>query len=150
MHCSNWEVNCSQLAFAIAENVLKFSLLFKCFYLYLHTLLDKFYLFVIAHIYRVKTKIFSLRRIKLLLQTQFDNPQINRNNQYKGPIDCYKRVVNEHGFFSLWRGNLATVIRYFPNQAINFSTKDFFKSSLTSRVHPKSVRFRRYYIFLSN
>jgi len=30
-------------------------------------------------------------------------------------------------FFSLWRGNLANVIRYFPTQALNFAFKDYFK-----------------------
>lgn len=29
---------------------------------------------------------------------------------------------------SLWRGNTANVIRYFPTQALNFAFKDFFKS----------------------
>ncbi|MFS8007226.1 ADP,ATP carrier protein [Helianthus anomalus] len=29
---------------------------------------------------------------------------------------------------SLWRGNVANVIRYFPTQALNFAFKDYFKS----------------------
>jgi hypothetical protein len=29
---------------------------------------------------------------------------------------------------SLWRGNTANVIRYFPTQALNFAFKDYFKS----------------------
>lgn len=37
------------------------------------------------------------------------------------------RVPKETGFFSLWRGNLANVIRYFPTQALNFAFKDKFK-----------------------
>ncbi|KAL9677682.1 hypothetical protein QQ045_005916 [Rhodiola kirilowii] len=33
----------------------------------------------------------------------------------------------EEGFGSLWRGNTANVIRYFPTQALNFAFKDYFK-----------------------
>jgi len=35
------------------------------------------------------------------------------------------RCVKEEGVVSLWRGNWANVVRYFPTQAINFSTKDY-------------------------
>ena len=38
------------------------------------------------------------------------------------------RVVAEEGFGSLWRGNLANVIRYFPTQALNFAFKDYIKT----------------------
>ena len=38
------------------------------------------------------------------------------------------RVVAEEGFGSLWRGNLANVIRYFPTQALNFAFKDYIKN----------------------
>lgn len=44
---------------------------------------------------------------------------------YKGIGDCFVRCVKEEGVVSLWRGNWANVVRYFPTQAINFSTKDF-------------------------
>lgn len=40
-------------------------------------------------------------------------------------MDCFARCVKEEGVISLWRGNWANVVRYFPTQAINFSTKDF-------------------------
>ena len=46
---------------------------------------------------------------------------------YKGIGDCFKRVIAEEGFGSLWRGNLANVLRYFPTQALNFAFKDQFK-----------------------
>lgn len=32
------------------------------------------------------------------------------------------------GFISLWRGNLANCIRYFPTQAFNFAFKDTIKN----------------------
>ena len=34
----------------------------------------------------------------------------------QGVGDCFRRVVAEEGFGSLWRGNLANVLRYFPTQ----------------------------------
>jgi len=46
---------------------------------------------------------------------------------YKGIVECFRRVVTEEGFVSLWRGNLANVLRYFPTQALNFAFKDYFK-----------------------
>ncbi|KAL0435429.1 UNVERIFIED_CONTAM: ADP,ATP carrier protein, mitochondrial [Sesamum radiatum] len=36
-------------------------------------------------------------------------------------------IEREEGFGSLWRGNTANVIRYFPTQALNFAFKDYFK-----------------------
>jgi solute carrier family 25 (adenine nucleotide translocator) protein 4/5/6/31 len=33
----------------------------------------------------------------------------------------------EEGTISLWRGNTANVLRYFPTQALNFAFKDYFK-----------------------
>jgi len=47
---------------------------------------------------------------------------------YKGIGDCFSRVYKEEGVTSLWRGNTANVIRYFPTQALNFAFKDYFKS----------------------
>ncbi|KAE8702028.1 ADP,ATP carrier protein 1 [Hibiscus syriacus] len=46
---------------------------------------------------------------------------------YKGIGDCFKRTIQDEGFGSLWRGNTANVIRYFPTQALNFAFKDYFK-----------------------
>ncbi|KAJ0987017.1 hypothetical protein J5N97_005373 [Dioscorea zingiberensis] len=36
-------------------------------------------------------------------------------------------LYRDEGFGSLWRGNTANVIRYFPTQALNFAFKDYFK-----------------------
>ncbi|KAI9292063.1 ADP, ATP carrier protein precursor [Neoconidiobolus thromboides FSU 785] len=46
---------------------------------------------------------------------------------YKGIGDCFSRVIKEEGFVSLYRGNTANVIRYFPTQALNLAFKDKFK-----------------------
>jgi solute carrier family 25 (adenine nucleotide translocator) protein 4/5/6/31 len=50
------------------------------------------------------------------------------SHPYKGIVDCFRRTYAEEGLASLWRGNTANVIRYFPTQALNFAFKDYFKS----------------------
>jgi len=61
---------------------------------------------------------------------QYANPNIPKEQQYAGIGDCFSRVSKEQGVLSLWRGNLANVIRYFPTQALNFACKDFYKQTL--------------------
>ena len=43
------------------------------------------------------------------------------SHPYKGVIDCFSRTYKDEGLVSLWRGNTANVIRYFPTQALNFA-----------------------------
>jgi len=75
-----------------------------------------------------KTAAAPIERIKLLLQNQDEMLKSGRLSvPYKGIGDCFSRVVAEEGFVSLWRGNLANVIRYFPTQALNFAFRDYFK-----------------------
>jgi solute carrier family 25 (mitochondrial adenine nucleotide translocator), member 4/5/6/31 len=71
-----------------------------------------------------KTLTAPIERVKLLLQTEHENTKLT--TKYNGIIDCFTRCVKEEGFLSLWRGNGVNVIRYFPTQALNFSTKDFY------------------------
>ncbi|KAF9601182.1 hypothetical protein IFM89_017130 [Coptis chinensis] len=42
-------------------------------------------------------------------------------------IDAPIERVKDEGFVTMWRGNTANVIRYFPTQALNFAFKDYFK-----------------------
>jgi len=75
-----------------------------------------------------KTAAAPIERIKLLLQNQDEMIKSGRLAvPYKGITDCFSRVVAEEGVVSLWRGNLANVIRYFPTQALNFAFRDYFK-----------------------
>merc|ERR1712087_859195 len=46
---------------------------------------------------------------------------------YKGPADCFRRVITEEGVLPLWRGNAANCLRYFPTQALNFMFKERIK-----------------------
>merc|ERR1712180_45431 len=77
-----------------------------------------------------KTAVAPIERVKLLLQVQAASKQIAAKDQYTGIINCFSRVTKEQGFFSLWRGNLANVIRYFPTQALNFAFKGAFSNIL--------------------
>jgi len=75
-----------------------------------------------------KTAAAPIERVKLLIQNQDEMIKTGRLAEpYKGIADCTRRVVAEEGFASLWRGNLANVIRYFPTQALNFAFKDYYK-----------------------
>lgn len=74
-----------------------------------------------------KTVVAPIERVKLLLQTQDASDQIAKDKQYKGIMDAFRRIPKEQGATSLWRGNTANVIRYFPTQALNFAFKDKYK-----------------------
>jgi len=84
-----------------------------------------------------KTAVAPIERVKLLLQVQASNPQIKPEDRFKGIADCFVRVSREQGVGSLWRGNLANVIRYFPTQALNFAFKDTFKEIFMKGIDPK-------------
>ncbi|KAK3423048.1 hypothetical protein EUGRSUZ_G03388, partial [Eucalyptus grandis] len=75
-----------------------------------------------------KTAAAPIERVKLLIQNQDEMIKSGRLSEpYKGIGDCFGRTIKEEGFGSLWRGNTANVIRYFPTQALNFAFKDYFK-----------------------
>jgi solute carrier family 25 (adenine nucleotide translocator) protein 4/5/6/31 len=83
-----------------------------------------------------KTIAAPIERVKLLLQNQGEQSAITK--PYTGIMDVFIRVPREQGIVSLWRGNLANVIRYFPTQALNFMFKDFYKIYLE---RPRSAGF---------
>jgi hypothetical protein len=85
-----------------------------------------------------KTSAAPIERIKLLVQNQNEMvvilvPRLERADTpsqikqgrlaapYKGIGDAFARTYREEGLVSLWRGNTANVIRYFPTQALNFA-----------------------------
>ncbi|XP_073024939.1 LOW QUALITY PROTEIN: ADP,ATP carrier protein, mitochondrial-like [Primulina eburnea] len=75
-----------------------------------------------------KTAAAPIERVKLLIQNQDEMIKSGRLSEpYKGIGDCFKRTMQDEGVISLWRGNTANVIRYFPTQALNFAFKDYFK-----------------------
>lgn len=84
-----------------------------------------------------KTVVAPIERVKLILQTQDASTQIAQDKRYKGIIDVFRRVPSEQGIASLWRGNMANIIRYFPTQALNFAFKDKYKKIFV-RHNPKT------------
>jgi len=84
-----------------------------------------------------KTVVAPIERVKLLLQVQDASTQISKDKQYKGIFDAFKRIPREQGVASLWRGNMANIVRYFPTQALNFAFKDKYKK-LFVRHNPKT------------
>ncbi|KAK2583388.1 hypothetical protein KPH14_009377 [Odynerus spinipes] len=90
-----------------------------------------------------KTAVAPIERVKLLLQVQHTSKQIAADKQYKGMMDVLIRVPKETGFLSLWRGNMANVIRYFPTQALNFAFKDKFKQFFLGGV-PKEIFWKNF------
>ncbi|CAJ0631456.1 195_t:CDS:2 [Entrophospora sp. SA101] len=75
-----------------------------------------------------KTAAAPIERVKLLIQNQDEMIKAGRlQTPYKGIGECFTRTIKNEGVISLWRGNTANVIRYFPTQALNFAFKDKFK-----------------------
>jgi solute carrier family 25 (adenine nucleotide translocator) protein 4/5/6/31 len=75
-----------------------------------------------------KTSAAPIERVKLLIQAQDEMIKQGRlDRPYNGLADCTRRTIGAEGVMSLWRGNNANVIRYFPTQALNFAFRDKFK-----------------------
>jgi len=75
-----------------------------------------------------KTAAAPIERVKLLIQNQDEMLKTGSlDRKYDGISECFKRTVNNEGVASLWRGNTANVIRYFPTQALNFAFRDTYK-----------------------
>merc|ERR1712157_641735 len=76
-----------------------------------------------------KTAAAPIERVKLLIQNQDEMIKAGRlDRKYDGIVECFRRTAQQEGVVSLWRGNTANVIRYFPTQALNFAFRDTYKS----------------------
>merc|ERR1712113_7887 len=76
-----------------------------------------------------KTAAAPIERVKLLIQNQDEMIRAGRlDRKYDGIGECFKRTVADEGMVSLWRGNTANVLRYFPTQALNFAFRDTYKT----------------------
>jgi solute carrier family 25 (adenine nucleotide translocator) protein 4/5/6/31 len=81
-----------------------------------------------------KTICAPLERVKIIMQTQSANAQIQGGAQYNGIADSFRRIAREQGMLSFWRGNLSNCLRYFPTQAMNFAFKERYQALF---VRPK-------------
>ncbi len=75
-----------------------------------------------------KTICAPLERVKIVLQTQSANVQLSNNAAYQGIGNTFKRILEEQGAASFWRGNTANCLRYFPTQAMNFAFKEKYQA----------------------
>ena len=84
-----------------------------------------------------KTSAAPIERVKLLLQNQGELLKQGRlDTRYRGVKDCVTRTFYNEGVGSFWRGNFASVLRYFPQQALNFAFKvDFTFWFLLFKTH---------------
>jgi solute carrier family 25 (mitochondrial adenine nucleotide translocator), member 4/5/6/31 len=74
-----------------------------------------------------KTAAAPIERVKLLIQNQDEMIKAGRLSEpYTGIGNCFKRTIKDEGFGSLWRGNTANVIRYFPTQVYHEILVNFF------------------------
>merc|ERR1712178_680301 len=77
-----------------------------------------------------KTVAAPIERVKLLVQNQDEMIKQGRlDKPYAGVMDCCKRTLASEGVARVWRGNLRSVLRYFPAQALNFAFKDTIKAA---------------------
>eukprot|EP01084_Bolivina_argentea_P144860 254058_1 len=81
-----------------------------------------------------KTVAAPIERVKLLIQNQDEMLKVGAlKTPYKGPVDCFRRVMTEEGVLPLWRGNAANCLRYFPTQELNFMFKEIIKLLFTKK-----------------
>ena len=78
-------------------------------------------------------------RIKCLVQSQpFEYVLLNNENtkkKYSGTIDCLKKVYNEGGIRSVYKGSLLTCLRDIPSTGFYFVTYEFLKKRLSLKTN---------------
>ncbi|XP_040564183.1 uncharacterized protein [Lepeophtheirus salmonis] len=85
-----------------------------------------------------KTSAAPIERVKLLLQNQNELlKQGKLDSKFTSVKDCALRTLRNEGVLSFWRGNFASVLRYFPQQALNFSFKDQIRTFM--KISPKAT-----------
>ncbi|XP_033835394.1 graves disease carrier protein [Periophthalmus magnuspinnatus] len=75
-----------------------------------------------------KTTIAPLDRVKILLQAQ------NPHYKHLGVFATLKAVPKKEGFFGLYKGNGAMMVRIFPYGAIQFMALDKYKKLLSNKL----------------
>lgn len=73
-----------------------------------------------------KTTVAPLDRIKILLQAH------NRHHTSHGVIRGIRHIIQHEGFFALYKGNGAQMVRIFPYAATQFTSFELYKRYLSS------------------
>ena len=77
-----------------------------------------------------KTIAAPIDRVKILLQNQNELiKQGKLDSKFTSIPDCIFKTFENEGVRSFWRGNIANVLRYIPQQALNFAFKDNIKAT---------------------
>jgi solute carrier family 25 (adenine nucleotide translocator) protein 4/5/6/31 len=65
-----------------------------------------------ARAFPEETLMAPLDRVHRLLQTQGSNPAVisGETAEYKGVVDCFRRILAEQGMMAFWRGHIASSI----------------------------------------
>ena len=71
-----------------------------------------------------KTVTAPLERVKILLQIQ---AMTGSSTKYQGILRSARTVVMEEGFFRLWKGNGANVLRVMPVYGLKFGINDMLR-----------------------
>ncbi|KAK9886087.1 hypothetical protein WA026_014872 [Henosepilachna vigintioctopunctata] len=87
--------------------------------------------------------------VKLILRVRASSKHNGAAKEYKGITDAFVRIPQEQGFLSLWRDDLAIILRYFSTQALNFRFKDAYKQISMDGVDRKTNFFRYFSSYLA-
>lgn len=76
-----------------------------------------------------KTVTAPFERVRLLLQTQ-PASHVPRAHRLQGLYHATLRIPRVQGYASLWRGNMANILRVVPHTLLRFSANDSYKEML--------------------
>ena len=67
---------------------------------------------------------------------------VTRIGEYRNLIDVFRRIVNQEGFFALYRGFVPTIIGVIPYAGVSFFTFESLKKFWTKRGERTEQNFR--------
>lgn len=93
-----------------------------------------------------RTVLAPFERLKIIMQTQ-PIMRTLASDRYSSYANSIKRIHNEQGLLSFWRGNITNIYRILPTCAIKFSAFSYFADRFSSRAD-QSVKNQHHVIFL--
>jgi solute carrier family 25 (adenine nucleotide translocator) protein 4/5/6/31 len=93
----------------------------------------------------VRTLTAPAERVKLALQCQEELVKQGRlQSRYSSTLNCFTQLRSE-GAAALWRGNMSSVIRYLPTQALSFAFMELYRDLFDRVEDAQQIRW-----FLAN